>query len=185
MKETRLAIRYGKALLELALEQKIEDKVKVDMQVVSEICETNREFKRMLSNPVINSKKKESILNEIFNNNIEKLSLSFLTLITSKKREIHIDEIAKSYIEQYKEEKGIKTAIIETPVKLDNAVKEKIIALLTENTKSKIELIETINKELIGGFKLTFDNKQYDSSILSEIQKLIREFNVNVYEKGF
>ena len=48
---------------------------------------------------------------------LDNLSLSFLTLITGKKREVYIDEIAKSYIEQYKEEKGIKTAIIETPVK--------------------------------------------------------------------
>ena len=185
MKETRLAIRYAKALLELALEQKLEDKVKGDMQLVSDICESNREFRRMLSNPVINAAKKESIINEIFKNKIDNLSLSFLTLITGKKREVHIDEIAKSYIEQYKEEKGIKTVIIETAVALDNASKERIIALLIENTKSKIELVENINNDLIGGFKLTFDNKQYDTSILSEIQKLRREFNVNIYEKGF
>jgi F-type H+-transporting ATPase subunit delta len=185
MKETRLAIRYAKALLELALEKKLEDKVKIDMMLVSEICESNREFRRMLSNPVINAEKKESILSEIFKNKIEKISLSFLILITGKKREVHIDEIAKSYIEQFKEEKGIKTAIIETPVELDNAARERIIALLKEKTKSKIELVESINKNLIGGFKLTFDNKQYDTSILSDIQKLKREFNVNIYEKGF
>ena len=70
MKETRLAIRYAKALLELALEKKIEDKVKGDMQLVSEICESNRDFRRMLSNPVINAEKKESIINEIFKNKI-------------------------------------------------------------------------------------------------------------------
>ena len=184
MKEARLALRYAKALLDMALEKHIEDKVKTDMVLVNNVCESNRDFRRLLINPIINSAKKESIINDIFKNNIDALSLSFLILIAKKKREVHIDEIAESYIEQYKVEKGIKTAILETPVKIDEAVKNKIIELLVKDTNSKIELIETINKKLIGGFKLTFDNKQYDTSILNKIQKLKKEFNVNIYEKG-
>lgn len=185
MKETRLAIRYAKALLELALEKHLEEKVKDDMKLVAEVCETNKDFRRMLLNPVINTLKKEAILTEIFKDKTDNLSILFLKLITSKNREDHIHEIAKEYIELYKIEKGIKTAIIETPVKIDDATKNAIITLLTNNTKSKIELIEKINTDLIGGFKLTFDNKQYDTTILSQIQKLKREFNVNIYEKGF
>jgi F-type H+-transporting ATPase subunit delta len=185
MKETRLAIRYARALYELAAEQNLEDKVRIDMETVSEVCTSNREFRRMLVNPVINSPKKESIIKEVFTNHLEKLSISFLLLIAKKRREVFIHEIALSYVELYKENKGIMTAIVETASGMDADAKNKIIKLLENSTKSKIELVEKINAKLIGGFKLIFDNRQYDSSILSEIQKLKKEFNVNVYEKGF
>ncbi len=185
MKDTRLAIRYAKALLELALEKGLETKVREDMHLVSDVCEANRDFRRLLLNPGINSDKKQSIIKEIFKKDIQELSLSFLLLIANKRREVFIDEIAKNYIEIYKENKGIKTATIETVVKIDNFTKENIIKLIEERTNSKIELIEIINEKLVGGFKLTFDNKQYDNSILNEIRKLRKEFQVNIYQKGF
>lgn len=185
MKDSRLAIRYAKALLELALEKKAETDVRADMQLVSEVCESNNDFRRMLLNPIINSEKKEAILNEIFKGKISGLSIHFLLLIAKKRREVFIDEIAKNYIELYKENKNIKTAIIETVVKIDNQTREGIINHLKTKTGSEIELVEIINPDLIGGFRLEFDNKQYDASILNQIRKLRKEFNVNIYEKGF
>jgi F-type H+-transporting ATPase subunit delta len=185
MKDTRLAKRYARALLELALEKGNETKVREDMHLVSDVCESNRDFRRLLLKPGINSDKKQSIIKEIFGKIIQELSMSFLLLIASKRREVFIDEIAKNYIGIYMENKGIKTATIETVVKIDDDTKEAIIKLLAERTKNKIEVVEVINVNLVGGFKLTFDNKQYDTSIQNEIRKLRKEFQVNIYEKGF
>ena len=42
-----------------------------------------------------------------------------------------------------------------------------------------------IKKEIIGGFILKFGQYQFDDSIRKKIMKLKREFNINVYEKGF
>jgi F-type H+-transporting ATPase subunit delta len=185
MKDTKLAIRYAKALLEMALEKGQETIVRQDMKLISDVCEENRDFRRLLINPVINSDKKQAIIKQIFGNKIQELSLSFLLLIAAKRREVFIDEIAKNYIEQYKENKNIKTAIIETVVKLDDKTREEILKVLKQATDSQIELEEIINDKLIGGFRLEFDNKQYDTSIFNKIQKLKQEFKVNIYEKGF
>jgi F-type H+-transporting ATPase subunit delta len=52
-------------------------------------------------------------------------------------------------------------------------------------TKKEVDLIEDIKGEIIGGFILKFGQYQFDDSIRKKITKLKREFNINVYEKGF
>ena len=91
----------------------------------------------------------------------------------------------KEYIEMYKEFKGIKTAQLKTAVELDSETKAEFTALLTQQTQKSIELVEEINPNIIGGFVVTIDDKQADSSISTKIQRLRKEFDKNIYAKGF
>ena len=50
---------------------------------------------------------------------------------------------------------------------------------------STIELTEELDEKLIGGFVLSFDDKQLDASILRQIKNLKKEFDINLYIKGF
>jgi len=47
-----------------------------------------------------------------------------------------------------------------------------------------VKFNEIVDESIIGGFILKFDNKQIDESIVSRINKLEKEFNVNMYIKG-
>ncbi len=185
MKDSRVNGRYAKALFDLAVEQQIQDKVFQDMQLVKGICQSSKEFESMLSSPIIKTEKKQAVVKETMGNHLHHVSLSFLLLILKKRREANLKNIAIEFIEMYKEFNGIKTAHLKTAMELDSETKSEFTELLAQQTNKSIELLEEINPNIIGGFVITIDDKQADSSISTKIQRLRKEFDKNIYAKGF
>jgi F-type H+-transporting ATPase subunit delta len=74
-------------------------------------------------------------------------------------------------------------AKLSTAIELDAATRNKIIEMLQQQMKVKIELESIVKPDLIGGFVLSVEDRQLDASILKKIKKLTREFKVNVYQK--
>jgi F-type H+-transporting ATPase subunit delta len=183
MEDSRIHIRYAKALFELAVEQQFLEKAFDDMNVISDVCKTNKDFKMLLASPIIHTTKKQSIIKEIFAPHIHPVTLSFLLLVLNKRREANILLIAESFVLLYKEHKGIKTAQLKTAIELDETTRNEFITLLANQTKKTIELKETVKPELIGGFVVTIDDRESDNSLSDKIQQLKKDFDVNAYEK--
>jgi F-type H+-transporting ATPase subunit delta len=185
MRETRIAIRYAKALFELSLEQNSLEQTNLDMMLVHNVCAENMDFRLMLSSPIIKSDKKQSVMKAIFEQKLGKLSLAFLNIITAKRRENFIEPISSQFLVLYKENKGILSVTLTTAADADDNIRNKIKAMVGGFTHKEIELVEEVKNEIIGGFILKFGQYQFDDSIRKKIMKLKREFNINVYEKGF
>ena len=185
MRQTRISIRYAKALFELALEQKCLEQTHQDMILIRNVCSENRDLRLMLTSPVINIDKKQKVLKSIFENKVGNLSLLYLNIITAKRREIFLEPIANQFISVFKDYSGILSLTLTTAIKIDDEEKNKIIELTKSFTKKEIELTEEIKSEIIGGFILKFGQYQYDESIRTKMIKLRREFNINIYEKGY
>ena len=174
MNHIRLAKRYAKALFELAIERDVMEQVKTDMDLVIEIFE-NRDFCNMILSPIIRQAKKQDIISEIFKDKVSELSLLYIMLIIKKKRELVLKDIAEQYILTFKEEKGIITTTINTAVSLDSNLRKEIISLMEKETKKKIDLIEKVDENLLGGFVLQYNDKLYDASIRRKLNKLRSE----------
>jgi len=185
MRETRIATRYAKALFELSLEQNSLEQTNLDMMLVHDVCTENRDFRLMLSSPIIKSDKKQGVLKSLFEAKLGKLSLAFLNIITAKRRENFIDAIASQFLVLYKDHKGILSVTLTTAVEADDAIRNKVKTLVGGFTHKEIDLVEEIKKDIIGGYIMRFGQYQFDDSIRKKIMKLKREFNINVYEKGF
>ena len=131
------------------------------------------------------NKKKVSILKAIFANHLHEISLSFLCLIANQNREIYLHKITNEFINFYRDHKNLKTAYITTAEKIDQDIRKEIIKKSAELSNAEIELVEETKTDLIGGFILTIDDKQYDASILRKMKKLKKEFNENIYISKF
>jgi F-type H+-transporting ATPase subunit delta len=185
MREIRVANRYAKALIELALEMNLLEQVKADMDLLLMVCEQNRDFLLMLKSPVIQDRKKKAILEEIFTGKVQDLSLKFMLVITRNRRESVIREIAQQFVALYREHHRIIPTTLTSAVKLDQETRDKIVNRLGDRANATIELTEKIDEEIIGGFILELANRQYDASLLRKIQNLKKEFDINLYVKGF
>ena len=185
MKETRVANRYAKALFDLSIELKQLEQTRSDMELINSVCEQNREFVLMLKSPVIKENKKQAILSDIFAGKISDLTFKFLKVITHNRREDIIMEIAVQFIKIYKEFKNILPTLLTSAVELDAETRDKIVTLLGERANATIELTEAVDESIIGGFILEFEDRQYDASILRQIKNLQKEFDINLYIKGF
>ena len=176
-----VATRYAKSLLQLAAEKGQLEKVFSDMQVVSTVCEENREFTNFLKSPIIKTDKKVAVIKGIFSGKVTDISLGFLSILTQKRRESYMDEMAKAFIEQYKQHKNILTAVITSAIGIDSTVKAKVLELVKQTTSGEVELVEKIDKNLIGGFILTIGDKQVDASVSRKLSELRKTFTVNTF----
>lgn len=185
MQDTKVGTRYAKSLIKLALEQGLLENVYADMKLILRVCDETRELVTVLKSPIIKSDKKESIIKSVFASQLNPLTLEFLQIMTRKKRESYLLDIAKAFIDQYKTHKKILTAVITTAYGLDDEVRKKVQEIVTGATKSEVELIEKVDKNIIGGFILRVGDKQDDTSISRKIKNLNRTFNENPYIKEY
>lgn len=181
MIETKVARRYAKSLLDLAKEKGEMEAVNNDMKLLAHVCETNHELRVLLASPIINSDKKLAVLKRVFANKISDLTMSFFDVLTRKGRESQLEGIAIEFTRAYKEFKGIQTAIVTSAVGLDDKLRSEVYNLIRKSLNSEVELIEKVDKDLIGGFILRVGDKQYDASIAHDLRLMKQELIDNSY----
>src|ERR1700733_9008824 len=127
MQNPRLATRYAKSVLDLAIEKNSVEAVLADMQVIHRICVQNRDFEVMLSSPVINGDKKLSVINEVLKRfNINEISQAFINLLVVKGRELNLPVIANAFIEQYNVLKNIRTVKLTTASPMNDVTRKTL-----------------------------------------------------------
>ncbi len=113
------------------------------------------------------------------------MSYRFLEIIIKKRREVLVAEIAQEFINLYNEHLNIKTVVLKTATKATDELVVNLKKILEQQLKANIDLVETTNSNLVGGFVLTYEDKQYDASIRRNINRLKKEYNINIYESKF
>lgn len=178
MKDTKVSTRYAQSLLDLAIEKNLLNNVYADAKLINEIVASNRDFVLMLNSPVIKTDKKLAILKEILASNVNELTMKFVNLITSKKRESILDQIFESFIALYDEYKGIQKIIVTTVNGIDDGLRKKVLELVKSTTKNEIELVEKKDASIIGGFVLKIGDRQIDSSVVRTLKTLKKDLSV-------
>lgn len=183
---SHIAVPYAKALFEFALERDAMETVYKDMQALASLCRSNRDFLLMLKSPILKTEKKQKILIAVFKDSISEITQGFLKIITSKKRESLLPDMSIAFVDLYKNYKGILTTYVKSAVPLSDNIRKKILEVMNEQEKGKVELVEEVKEELIGGFVLQWKDMQYDASILNQINKMRKGIAmINLYKKGF
>lgn len=183
MINTKLSRRYAKSLFDLAEERKLSDAVFSDMELVRRVSAASRDFRKLMQNPTVNTDKKLAVLKLIFAGKVNDITLSFFTILTKKRREEYMNEIAASYISQYRAKKGITVAKLFTAVPAEETLRKQITDIVHRDTGRKIELEETVDASLIGGFILNVGDRQFDESVSRKLRSLHREFETNPFVK--
>ena len=182
MQHPRLAGRYAKSLIGLAIEQNRLEQVHTDMQYLQSLCKQSREFVNLLKSPIIRADKKAKIIVSVTEGKVGNITQGFNRLLVQKGRENVLPEIVNAFIEQYNEIKGIHKVKVTTAVAVSEELKQQIVSKIKAETPlQNIELETAVKNELIGGFTLEFHNKLVDASILRDLNDIKKQFLQNVY----
>lgn len=182
MLNPRLAGRYAKSLIDLAVEKDQLEVVYNDMLYMQSICKSSREFVNLLKSPIIKAEKKSQILNVITKDKVSLLTSSFNSLMVSKGREETLPEVVNAFIDMYNDIKGIHKVKLTTAREVSEELKQSIVNKFTSTTTLQhIELETVLKEELVGGFILEFDNKLIDASILRDLRDIKKQFQENIY----
>ncbi len=179
-KESRVAKRYAKSLLDFAIERGVLEEVRADMALIDGTCRASRDLVAMLRSPVIKLDVKAKALSKIFANKVNKITIEFVRIVAKKKRDEIIPEIAQAFAGVYLEFKGIQKAEVTTAIALTEAERKKVLKFIA-NISENVELREKIDPEIIGGFIIRVGDKQYDDSVASRLLNLKTELTKNPY----
>jgi F-type H+-transporting ATPase subunit delta len=180
MPNPRLASRYAKALIQLAIERGELETVFADMQWLQSVCKSNPDFVNVLRSPIIKGDQKNKIITAVTTGRISELTASFNKLLINKTRESDLPEIAVAFIQQYKEHKNIHTVKLTTSSPVSEAMKNEIMnRIRSTSNMQNIELETSVNEELIGGFVLQAGDKLVDASVAYDLKQISRQFENN------
>jgi F-type H+-transporting ATPase subunit delta len=174
MNDSKISVRYSRALFQSALEKNILDSVNKDMILISEVCKL-AETKDFLRSPIIIPSKKTEIFHNILGENVEKITMSLIDLVVKNGRESYLPAIARVFIHETLKHKGITKSILTTAVEVDEKVRQKIISMISDVFKTRVELEEVIDAQIIGGFVLRIDDNYIDASVRNKLNKIKKE----------
>jgi F-type H+-transporting ATPase subunit delta len=179
MNDSKISVRYSRALFQSALGKKNLDKVNQDMVLISELCKIP-ETKEFLNSPIIVPSKKTAIFHKMLEDNVEEITLSLLDLVVKNGRESHLPAIARVFIHETMKHEGITESILTTAVKVDSKVRQQITDLISQVFKTRVKFVENIDTEIIGGFILRVDDNYIDASIRNKLRKIKKELKGSI-----
>ena len=176
MSSTRTAIRYSKAILDIAASKSVAAEVSHDMFLVASTIKNNSELNVFIQNPTVKVEVKESALLEVFANTNSVTKSLFHLLFENKRFEI-LYEIATEYNKLFDEMNGVEVAKVTTAIPMDDDLEAKVKAKIATFSDKKVTIENIVDASIIGGFILRIGDKQYNASVANRLQVLKRELS--------
>lgn len=173
---SRAAIRYAKAILDIAIVNKTAEAVNNDMKTIIAATSENAELKDFFANPTIKGEVKLNVVKEVFPSVQNETNGLFQLLLANKRFEI-LPAIASQYLAQFDKANGIETAVVTTAFPITAEIEEQVLHKLKEFSNGTITIKNVVDSSIIGGFVLRMGDKQYNASVANKLQQLKREFS--------
>lgn len=174
MNESKISVRYAKALFLLAVEKNLIDEVREDMEYILELTSL-ADVKEMLKNPVISRKVKHKALENLTRDKLNDISFNFLKLVIENNREIFLPGMARCYMEQADRHRGVTRAKLTTAFPAGAETIEKIRTLLEKESEGEVFLSLETDPSLTGGFLLRIGDRFIDGSVRTQLSKIKKE----------
>ena len=176
MAGTRAAIRYSKAILDLANSKGVAEVVSNDMKTIAATINGNLELTTFIQNPTIKVEVKEKALLEVFAESNSVTKGLFHLLFENKRFEI-LGAIAVEYGKLSDLANGKELAQVTTAFPMDAALEAQVLEKIATFSDKKITIENIVDPAIIGGFILRIGDKQYNASVYNRLQVLKKEFS--------
>jgi len=169
-----ISVRYARALLKSALDQKLDQQVYQEMQQLAKSYVEVPVLRHTIDNPMLAKDKKEMLLlTAIGGSQASELSKAFVALVLKEDRENMIQFIANSYVTLYRQQKNIIRGKLTTAVAVSPATEQKMRQMVEGKTKGTVEFETEVNPDIIGGFILEYDTYRMDGSVKSKLNSIL------------
>lgn len=172
----RAAIRYAKAILDIAQVNNNTANVTNDMNSIVNAINVSKELKNFLQSPIIKGEVKYASLLAIFATAQKETKSMFQLLLNNKRFELLLN-IATHFQALVNELNNIQIAKVTTAFPITTDLEAKVLSKIATFSSKKIILENIVDASIIGGFILKMGDQQYNASVASSLQNLKREFS--------
>ena len=176
MSGIRAAIRYAKAILEIADSKGVASEVSADMTLIATTITGNSELTHFIQNPLIKTDTKKNVVLEVFAS-VNPVTQSLFHLLLENKRFEILAAIAVEYNNLFDVMNGVEVAKVTTAIPMDSALEAKVLAKIATFSDKKVTIENTVDASIIGGFILRIGDKQYNASVANRLHVLKRELS--------
>lgn len=178
MDRNRVTVRYARALIELASEQKVLDHISRDSAVMLAALSQYQGFAEYVSNPGFSPTEKFAKIQSIFSADFHPLTMKFYQLVFDNNREEYLKDLCRNIVTMSREMEGIISASLTSAIALDKKLIEQVKAKFEQKISATLEMTTEVNPELIGGFIFTIDGQQYDASVASKLNAIQKQLQL-------
>jgi F-type H+-transporting ATPase subunit delta len=169
-----MAGRYANALFELALENKVVDAVKNDLEQFDALVAANLDLARLVRSPVFSADEQLKALAAILDKaGIKGLAANFLRVITTNRRLFAVRDMIRAYRALVARYKGEVTAQVTVAEKLNAKNVDALKSALKSITGGKdIDLDVKVEPAIIGGLIVKVGSRMVDSSLRTKLNAI-------------
>ena len=166
-------MRYARALLKSATDQKQEDTVYQEMMTVAKSYMDVPALRQTIDNPMLSKDKKEALLTTAAGEKPCQLTKAFIALVLKEDRENVMQFMANSYITLYRKQKNVIRGKLTTAARVSVQTEQKMRQMVESKTNGTVEFETEVNPDIIGGFILEYDTYRMDASVKSKLNNIL------------
>jgi F-type H+-transporting ATPase subunit delta len=170
--DVRVAKRYAGALFIAAQKLNISDQVREDIEVIASLWNEHEGFRQVMESPLISADRKSNLIETVFSQTLQPLSISFMKLLISKRRENLIKAVFDEYGVRVDESEGVIRAHASVVSELTPFQRERLISGLEQRTGSKILLDVHLDPAIIGGVVVRLHDHVIDGSVRGALERI-------------
>ena len=172
MSKSVLANKIGYSLFEVAKENNTLEQVSYELNEVAKVVNESSDFVTLMNNPNIEKIKKINLIDASFKG-VNKYVVNVVKILAGNLQISLINFVLEQFTELFNRYSNSVVVKVEsasplTELQLEN-LKEK---LKNELQLEKVELNNFVDESLLGGFKLTYNNKVVDASIKAKLSAI-------------
>ena len=170
-----ISMRYARALLKSATDQKLEDAVYQEMMTVAKSYLDVPALRHTIDNPMLSKDKKEALLIVAAGEKPCQLTKAFIALVLKEDRENVMQFMANSYITLYRKQKNVIRGKLTTAARVTAETEQKMRQMVEIKTNGTVEFETEVNPDIIGGFILEYDTYRMDASVKSKLNNILNQ----------
>ena len=170
-----ISMRYARALLKSATDQKLEDAVYQEMMTVAKSYLDVPALRHTIDNPMLSKDKKEALLTVAAGEKPCQLTKAFIALVLKEDRENVMQFMANSYITLYRKQKNVIRGKLTTAARVSVQTEQKMRQMVESKTNGTVEFETEVNPDIIGGFILEYDTYRMDASVKSKLNNILNQ----------
>ena len=172
---TSLALKYARALADVAAQDQQEERVGQDLTRFGQLLEQHSQLGEILANPAVSFSDKRRIIEHVGSQSEVSRSAVNLLLVLLRNARIQLyDQVCEAYREVLDRRNGISRGTVLAAQPLSQSDQERITQAAAQLMGGDVHLTFHQDKSLIGGVRIQIGSTVFDGSVSTQLHEIRR-----------
>lgn len=169
--DTQIFNSYAIAFLDYAIEFKKEEMLRNEIKEIRVLLKENPSFKLILSSKSLKLEEKYSLIDKVFIS-CDKSIKSYIKVIVKNNLSFHLYEIIRETLYRFDDYLNIEEGFLYLSKEFKKEEISSLIKEIEKRTNKRVDLKVVIDPTLIGGFKVSLRNNEFDASLKGRLDEI-------------